>query len=154
MSRAIEGAEPEFWVFIFEVSWHSRRAFTQFENLSNDLAALPFPTPELQHNVNDINSLSTLHTCSEEKWNKKQLNDKVPAPYALYYSLHGTYKLLLRKHALVFIRKLLLLAHLVSSSVTIFTKAKYSVCNQLLTSNQPSHPLASKYTLSTTEATG
>ena len=47
VSKVNERAEPQFGIFIFEVSRHSRCAFTQFENFSNNLTALPFPTPQL-----------------------------------------------------------------------------------------------------------
>ena len=44
-------AEPEFEIFFFEVSRHSRRALAQFQNLSDNLAALPLATPQLQHST-------------------------------------------------------------------------------------------------------
>jgi len=41
--------EPQFWIFFFEVPWHSGCALAEFQNFGNNLTALPLATPQLQH---------------------------------------------------------------------------------------------------------
>ena len=63
--RVCGATAPQFGIFVFEVSRHSRRAFTKFENFSDNLAALPLPTPQLQHiGHTQISAVTQMDLCN------------------------------------------------------------------------------------------